>query len=39
MSATRTAFHLSRAAINHPIDRALGRILDISSVVGEKGNM
>jgi NAD(P)-dependent dehydrogenase (short-subunit alcohol dehydrogenase family) len=32
-------FYMSRAAIPHMIDRSYGRILNISSVVGERGNI
>ena len=32
-------FYMSRAAIPHMIDRGYGRILNISSVVGERGNI
>jgi acetoacetyl-CoA reductase len=33
------AFYLSRAVLDHMIDRAYGRIINISSVIGEKGNI
>ncbi len=32
-------FYMSRAAIPHMIDRGYGRIVNISSVVGERGNI
>jgi NAD(P)-dependent dehydrogenase (short-subunit alcohol dehydrogenase family) len=33
------AFYLCRAAINHMIDSGYGRIVNVSSVIGEKGNV
>jgi acetoacetyl-CoA reductase len=33
------AFYMSRATIPHMIDRGYGRIINISSVVGERGNI
>jgi acetoacetyl-CoA reductase len=33
------AFYLSRAVLQHMLDRGYGRIINISSVIGEKGNI
>jgi len=33
------AFYLSRAVLQHMLDRSYGRIINISSVIGEKGNI
>jgi acetoacetyl-CoA reductase len=33
------AFYMSRAALQHMIDRGYGRIVNISSVIGETGNI
>jgi NAD(P)-dependent dehydrogenase (short-subunit alcohol dehydrogenase family) len=33
------AFYLSQAAIQHMLERGTGRIIDISSVIGETGNI
>jgi NAD(P)-dependent dehydrogenase (short-subunit alcohol dehydrogenase family) len=33
------AFYLSRSVLNHMINRAYGRIINISSVIGETGNI
>jgi acetoacetyl-CoA reductase len=33
------AFYLSQAVLQHMIDRGYGRIVNISSVIGEKGNV
>ena len=33
------AFYLSRAVLQHMIDRSYGRIINISSVIGEMGNI
>jgi NAD(P)-dependent dehydrogenase (short-subunit alcohol dehydrogenase family) len=33
------AFYMSRAALQHMIDRGYGRIVNISSVIGSKGNV
>jgi acetoacetyl-CoA reductase len=33
------AFYLSRSVLQHMIDRAYGRIINISSVIGERGNV
>jgi NAD(P)-dependent dehydrogenase (short-subunit alcohol dehydrogenase family) len=33
------AFYMSRAVVSHMIDRGYGRIVNISSVVGERGNI
>jgi len=32
------AFYLSQAVLQHMLDRGYGRIINISSVIGEKGN-
>src|SRR4029453_3916480 len=33
------AFYLARAVLQHMLDRGYGRIINISSVIGEKGNI
>jgi acetoacetyl-CoA reductase len=33
------AFYLSRSVLQHMIDRSYGRIINISSVIGERGNV
>jgi acetoacetyl-CoA reductase len=33
------AFYLSRAVLQHMLDKGYGRIINISSVIGEKGNI
>jgi acetoacetyl-CoA reductase len=33
------AFYLSRAVLQHMLDRGYGRIINISSVIGERGNV
>ena len=33
------AFYLSRAVLQHMLDRGYGRIINLSSVIGEKGNI
>ena len=33
------AFYLSRAVLQHMLDRASGRIINISSIIGESGNI
>jgi len=33
------AFHLSQAALAHMLDRGTGRIINVSSIVGETGNI
>jgi NAD(P)-dependent dehydrogenase (short-subunit alcohol dehydrogenase family) len=33
------AFHMSRGALRHMLDRGTGRIINISSIAGETGNV
>ena len=33
------AFYLSRAILQHMLDRGYGRIINISSIIGESGNI
>ena len=33
------AFYLSRAILQHMLDRGSGRIINISSIIGESGNI